>query len=481
MRLSLRMFIAWFALVGLGMLLLLYSTFNQLHPVLRQTSEEALVDTANLLAEMAHEALHAEDPAQTDFARALRRYSEREFDARIWSRHKTDPGLQIYLTDAQGRVVFHTDEEEIDKNYSTWLDVSRTLEGQYGARTTPSSPEKIRESVMYVAAPVYQGDERIGVVTVGQPNESIQPFLDYVQSRILQLGSGILLAALVLGGLLAFWLTASIRRLVRYVDQVRDGQNPRAPVIRERELARLARSTESMRREIEGKQYVEHYIQNLTHEMKSPLSAIRGAVEILEEPALAERDRTLFTQNIREQSGRMQQLIDRLLSLASLENRHGLGTVETLDANDLIDEQLEARQAALKAGNIRVERDFESGYTRVRGERFLLQQALGNLLDNAIDFCRTGGRLSIHLQHNAEGTSICIFNEGQPIPDYALPRLLERFYSLERPETGRKSTGLGLSFVREIAELHGGCIHIRNAAGGVESVLTLPDRNQRSS
>ena len=67
-----------------------------------------------------------------------------------------------------------------------------------------------------------------------------------------------------------------------------------------------------------------------------------------------------------------------------------------------------------------------------------------------------------------------LFNQGEPIPDYALPRLCERFYSLPRPDSGRKSTGLGLNFVEEVLQLHGGSLQIGNVAGGVEVTLRLP-------
>ena len=67
-----------------------------------------------------------------------------------------------------------------------------------------------------------------------------------------------------------------------------------------------------------------------------------------------------------------------------------------------------------------------------------------------------------------------LFNETAAIPDYALPRLTERFYSLPRPDSGRKSTGLGLNFVEEVAKLHGGRLAVRNVPGGVEVTLSLP-------
>lgn len=456
------------------MLLFLNSTYDELRPVLRRTSEEALVDAANILAEFAPAALAGDTDDRKHFVNAVRHYTERELDARIWSHRKTTPNFIIYLTDLDGRVIFHTDKNEIGKDYSRWIDVHRTLRGEYGARTTRSNPDNPLSSTMYVAAPVRDSGRMLGVLTVGQPHQSIEPFLEYGRGQILQYGTAILLAALLFGAAISFWLTRSIRRLVDYVEQVRDGRKVQPPQLREVELSRLARSTESMRREIEGKRYVEQYVQNLAHEMKSPLSAVRGAVEILQEPGVAERDRGHFLENIDNESRRMQHLIDRLLSLASLENRRELDTVETISLQTLIEEQLASKQALIERKEIKLECHTGQTPLHVRGEAFLLQQALSNLLDNALDFCPRGGTVRIELRREGESAEIIIHNEGAPIPDYALPRLFERFYSLSRPDTGHKSTGLGLSFVQEIAALHLGTIRVNNTDSGIRAVFRIP-------
>lgn len=474
MNFTLRIFLAYFLLVGTGLLLFLYSTHDELRPVVRQTSEETLVDTANLLAAFAPAALVPEAGPRQRFTGAVRDYRQRKLDARIWSHRKTKPNFIVYLTDADGTVVFHTDRAEIGKDYSDWLDVSRTLRGIYGARTTRTDPNDVLSSTMYVAAPVLHQGNRIGVVTVGQPNRSIQPFLEYAHAQILQFGSAILVAALLLGGGLALWLTGSIRRLVHYVERVRDGENAQPPHLREPELARLAASTEQMRREVEGKRYVEQYVQNLTHEMKSPLSAVRGAVEILQERELDEKNRARFLGNIDMESLRIQRLIERLLALATLENRRDLEHSERLNLRALLADEIERKRSIAEQRNLHLELRADDSTPEVIGEGFLLQQALGNLLDNALDFCAPGGTLDVRIERKGARWIVSIDNEGQPVPDYALPRLFERFYSLNRPDTGRKSTGLGLSFVGEIAELHEGTIEIRNTDKGVRARLSLP-------
>jgi len=113
----------------------------------------------------------------------------------------------------------------------------------------------------------------------------------------------------------------------------------------------------------------------------------------------------------------------------------------------------------------------------VTGEAFLLRQALANLLDNAIDFSPDGSRITLLLETGAAKHALIVRDQGAGVPDYALPRVFERFYSLARPGTQRKSSGLGLPFVREVAVLHGGEVALRNLPeGGVEARLVLPVR-----
>jgi two-component system sensor histidine kinase CreC len=103
-----------------------------------------------------------------------------------------------------------------------------------------------------------------------------------------------------------------------------------------------------------------------------------------------------------------------------------------------------------------------------------LRQALGNLLENALDFTPVRGVLRLCAERVGEQIEFRLFNQAEAIPDYALPRLSERFYSLPRPDSGRKSTGLGLNFVEEVVKLHGGVMSIGNVDGGVEAKLSLP-------
>lgn len=473
MKLGTRLFLAFFLLVGVGLIALLNLAQEQIRPAAQKASEQTLVDTANILAELASEHFHEGFGPETSFAAAVNRYRQRFIKAQIFSQPKNTPDFSLYITDAAGQVMFHTDPDEIGKNYSWWRDVNLTLQGDYGARTTRADPGDEWSSSMYVAAPIRKLGETVGVLTVSQPNTSLHPFLQYAATELWQQAWLILGAALLLGAALSYWLSRSIARLVDYVEALRQGYKVDTPALKVRELDRLALATHAMHEEIQGKAYVENYIHTLAHEMKSPLSAVRGAAEILQDiPHPEEAGR--FLDNIDQESRRMQALIDRLLSLATVEKQQSLQDLTDVSLTELWRETLDSKLVALQKKSLKVDWQCPNTDMLVRGDRFLLQQAISNLLDNAIEFSPADGTLFITIEPQSAAIDMYCCNSGQ-IPDYALNHIFDRFYSLSRPDTGRRSTGLGLSFVREVAALHSGSIELNNSEDGrVIASLRLP-------
>jgi len=325
--------------------------------------------------------------------------------------------------------------------------------------------------VMHVGAPIRDNGQIIGVVTVAKPNSSLQPYVDRTERRLLWYGAGLVVLGLLLGALLSWWLSVALRRLTAYAEAVSEGRRAELPHYRGGELKQLSTAVEHMRTQLEGKAYVEHYVHTLTHELKSPLAAIRGAAELLQGD-MSREQQLRFVGNIDSESTRLQQLIERLLNLAQVEQRQGLEAQASLSLAALVDDVLKAQCARIEGAGLHVEHMI-GAEVAVFGEPFLLRQALGNLLDNALDFTPAGGVLRFSAQTRHNDVQVTLFNQAAPIPDYALPRLSERFYSLPRPASGRKSTGLGLNFVEEVMKLHGGSLQIGNVPGGVQVVLHL--------
>ncbi|MDX5372717.1 MAG: two-component system sensor histidine kinase CreC [Pseudomonadaceae bacterium] len=472
MPLGVRIFLVYFLFVGLAGWFVLSTVMDEIRPGVRQSTEETLVDTANLLAEILRDDMRDGRLQQGDWPRLLESYGQRRPQARIWGVDKQAVNHRIYVTDARGIVLLDSSGQALGQDYSRWNDVYLTLRGQYGARSTREDPADEDSSVMYVAAPILDGERILGVVSVAKPNRSLQPYIERSQRRLAWLGAGLIGLGLLIGGLLSWWLSGSLRKLTRYAGAVSRGERAELPELRGGELKQLAQAVQKMRTELEGKAYVEQYVHTLTHELKSPLAAIRGAAELLEGDMPVEQRRR-FVANIGSEGARLQQLIERLLGLAQVEQRQGLEECEAVELRALAEALLDAQAARIQGAGLRLENAIPAGLS-VQGERFLLRQALANLLDNALDFVPPGGVLRLSAEPRDGQLELVLFNQGEAIPDYALARLSERFYSLPRPATGRKSTGLGLNFVREVALLHGGALWVGNVAGGVEARLRLP-------
>lgn len=211
--------------------------------------------------------------------------------------------------------------------------------------------------------------------------------------------------------------------------------------------------------------------------MKSPVAAIRGAAELLREPSMPPEQREKFLGNIQAEAGRLQASIDRMLALSALESRRALDEPAPVSLAGLATAVCAQFQPAAEARDLILELTCTADPV-VRGESFLIEIALTNLLQNAISFSAAGAHIRVTVASAGEPpqAEITVEDEGAGIPDYASARIFERFYSLQHPATGRKSSGLGLCFVREAAELHGGEVSVSNRAdrSGVRATLRLP-------
>jgi len=394
--------------------------------------------------------------------------------AKIYNFEKTHVDTRVYITDADGKVLFDSEGRKlIGEDYSNWRDVKLTLNGKYGARSTKQNLKDPTSTVLHVASPILVADKMAGVLTVAKPTTNINNFLKSARPRLLRIFGIFGAAAVVLSLFVSIWITQPIRRLTRYANDVREGRRGSFPTLDRSEIGEMGMAFEKMREALEGKKYVEEYIHSFTHEIKSPLSAIRGAAELLGEE-MDPQKQTHFLANIRNEANRIQDIVDRMLELSKLENLKNLKKRERMLIHSLVKTVLESKQVLLSKKSLVVSSHIPSDVL-IEGDAFLLYQAISNLFQNAIDFSPAGSRIELLGQREGERFRFSVRDYGQGIPDYAKARVFEKFFSLQRPDTGRKSTGLGLNFVREVATLHQGEVTLENCLeGGVSATLTLP-------
>lgn len=380
--------------------------------------------------------------------------------------------LRVFACDASGRVVYDSAAaRDVGSVYAWMLAPNEDPEGERPAPTV--SNVRVASTELCVATEVRRGNRVIGWVGVARPLATVVDGIAQARWRlVLWLGS-IAVVMTAAGWWIASKLTHTLERLTDYALAVRDGRPATPPQSRAREVAALAKAFEEMRVALEGKAYVERYTQALAHEFKAPLSSIRGAAELLAENP-PEPDRARFLANLRAESGRLQQIVDHLLELASLESRRAGTAMTAVDLSKVAAEVHGSQHAIATTRGVRCECD-PTGTAMVRGETFLLAQAIGNLVQNALEFTPPGGQVRLAVTVDGDRVRVAVDDTGPGIPEYALGKVFDRFYSLPRPDTGRKSSGLGLSIVREIARLHGGEVSIENRAeGGARAVFVLP-------
>ncbi len=476
MRLRTRLFIT-FCLFFIPSVYYLTAQFqNNLKFRYLEGVEEALVDQARILAGIVSQQMEQSNFSADNLGEVLSQVYRDSFKAQIYDLSKTFVDTRVYITDSWGILIFDSlDRDRPGMDYSLWRDVFLTLRGEYGARSSNDDPLRPAMSTLYVAAPVMVDSRIAGVLTIGKPTQNINDFLKTAKAQVLKRSVMAAVLALVLTVLALFFITRPLDRLLHYARNVAGGTDARPPDFGSSDLAEVGQAFDKIRADLAAKEYIEAYIQSLTHEIKSPVAAIAGAAELLQEEDVPMQQQKRFINNINTEARRIQTMVDRMLALSTLEHRQKPEQCRHIDLNEVISGVLERLAQEIEARQIRIITKSEKECTCM-GDPFLINQAVMNLVQNAIDFSPTGQTIRITLAQENARVCVAVRDQGPGIPDFAKDKIFDRFFSIQRPDTSKKSTGLGLNFVREIALLHNGTVEVKNdpEGRGALAIFCLP-------
>lgn len=220
----------------------------------------------------------------------------------------------------------------------------------------------------------------------------------------------------------------------------------------------------------------DEFISNITHELKSPLAAIRLHAQTLEQPDLPEADRRRSTRFILQQAERMGVLVDNVLESSRLLVRRKRLELEPVALGPFLESYLAQESSRIEDRGIRLAADLRTAAT-VRASHDALHRVLDNLLNNAARFSDPGGEIRLRAVDEGNEVHLVVEDDGIGIPRSELKRIFDRFYQVGRGDGGRRTgTGLGLSIVYGLVREMGGDIHAVSQEGrpGARFVVELP-------
>ena len=213
------------------------------------------------------------------------------------------------------------------------------------------------------------------------------------------------------------------------------------------------------------------FINNFSHEFKTPIVSIRGFAKMLEHGDISDEERREYLGIIIEESERLAALSTNVLELGKLEQQSILTDRTAYSLSEQLRHAIAQMLTKWDKKNIDLDAALpEVAYT---GSEPLLKEVWVNLFDNAMKFAPEGGTVRVTLSESPDAVNVVCFNEGEPIPPEALPHLFDKFYQADASRT-RSGSGLGLSIVKRIVELHGGTIAAEPKENGNAFTVRLP-------
>jgi len=257
------------------------------------------------------------------------------------------------------------------------------------------------------------------------------------------------------------------RHFAVHTAPIRDLAGAPGVVMIVRDISRL-KQLEEVRRE---------FVANVSHELRTPLSIFQGYLEnLLDEPSMARKDQAEIFEILRKHSQRLNALLEDLLTIARLESRHEKLTTRELPLGELLQAVAGDWEGKVRQKNLKLEIDVAPGLPTIVADRLRIEQVVHNLLENAIKYTDSGGRVTLRATAEPGFVKLRVEDTGIGIPPSDLPHIFERFYRADKARTREQGgTGLGLSIVKHIVHLHGGTVAAESKYGkGTTIILRLP-------
>lgn len=390
-----------------------------------------------------------------------------------------NPSIEIYLLDAEGRVLAHSPEGPLESQRVPLPPIHDFL----AERALPilgESPRTAARTEVFSATPIARNGRTQGYLYILLLGDMYRQMAeDARRSYLTRTAIWVGLAALALalaGGLAAFaWITRPLNRLTRRVEAFEQGRPGDEAVASSSggEIARLQAAFERMRRRLsthvaELKRQDElrrELVANVSHDLRTPLTSMQNYLETLSRmgDGLSAEERQQYLEIAVRQSQRVGKLAQQLLELARLECEETLPETEAFSLSELVQDVGQKFALAAEQKGVRLVTDAAPDSMLVRGDIGMIERVITNLIDNAIRHTPSGGEVRLQAAHTPKGIEVRVADTGTGIAAEHLSGLLQRDSPLR--QTSNRMHGLGLLIAHRILALHGASIDVASEPG----------------
>lgn len=338
-----------------------------------------------------------------------------------------------------------------------------------------------------ISSAITLGARVMGVARIGYDlaylEERTQVRLLGTLQRMALVSTITLFLAILASLLVAASLVRPIRELVHATEEVKEGHldYQSQVVARSDELGQLARSFNEMSHHLaELDEMKQQFVDSITHDLKSPLTVVRGYLEMILKLQAASLSEKLVRhlRIIDAASQRLQQYVSNILDFSKLKVGKLPMTLKTFSLVDIANSVIEGFALPSELAGIRVEGRIQEGLPPVSADYEMIHRVISNLVTNALKFTPKGGRITIHVdRQDGVFLHVAVQDTGMGIPVEDLPRVFERFYQVQKTRALAKASGagLGLTISKRIVEQHGGRIWVESKMGvGTTFHFNLP-------
>ncbi|WMI70021.1 HAMP domain-containing sensor histidine kinase [Mangrovimonas sp. YM274] len=404
----------------------------------------------------------------------------------------TNPATEVYLLDLKGNILKHVAMNKEVKATSIDLDPVKEFIAKDGQiYIKGDDPKTIGGKKIFSAAPYTHDGQTVGYIyTIVGGNDYDALIKEHEASYIRKLSVRnmlyALLAALVISLLTIYLLTRNFNKITSTFREFKAGNHDaRVKGVKQGEMGLLANTFNDMANtiasNIEELQSVDNLrkelIANISHDLRTPIASIRGFVETLmiKGDELTEAQKERYMEIVLKNSDKLKKLVDDLFELSKLEAEQRTPDYEPVQMAEIIQDIADKYRIIAQKKGVSINTVYSKDLPLVYADIALIDRALQNIIDNAINHCEQGDVVTLELTRNDDELKVSISDTGSGISTEELPHIFERYRKGKFLTDSKKGSGLGLAIVKRIMDLHQVSIHVKSVLNqGTEFFFSLP-------